>query len=169
MLSNDMASPLSESIQSQWLQAMFRRVLQNPLAGTQINHFRAEWVDPVNFDDRGRADYLAADAGIYDSGVNYTPNPCNPLLGIFCAPRTRPTQDKAGMTYQAEMEIYLATDPGEVFVLDGTYPKKQDRFDINGTSWYAIAPALPCLSGSVTAMYKVQLTRQRYPVGPNHV
>lgn len=147
-----------------WQSNLVGNILNNPLFGTPIAHYKAEHVGAGNFDRRGNPDYLAADPGDYATGVQYVANPDNPLKGIFCQAKRHPHQDKGGIYYVAQMEIYLTENLGDVFVLDGHYPKRQDRFIINGQTYYAVAPSLPCQIGAAIAAYKIELNVERYPV-----
>lgn len=151
------------TVQAGWLQQVVGNVLQNPLLGTTILHFQAFLAGPENFNEQGKPDYLAPGAGLYGSGVRYTPNPKNPLRGVFCRKPLRPFQENAGIHYQAECEIYLPEDPGEVFILDDKYPKRQDRFEVAGGVYYATAPVFPCQIGDTVAAWQVSLSRERFP------
>lgn len=150
--------------QSSYLQTALLKLLQSPQLGTPVEHYKAQLVEDETFDKHGQPDYLAKNAGDFESGVQYISNPRNPLRGIFCRSPLRPNQETAGITYQAEMDLYLPVDPGDVFVLQENRPKRQDRFDIQGGRYYAIAPTMPCVVGEVVSLWKVQLSRERYPV-----
>lgn len=141
-----------------------KRAVQSPLYGTPFEHYQAQLAAPENFNDRGLPDYLAADPGVYSTGVNYTPNPKNPQRGIFCRAPFRPQQDVGGIYYVAQMSLYVFDDPGEVYKLDGTYPKRQDMFIINGQKYYATAPATPCQTGETIAAWQIDLNLERFPV-----
>jgi hypothetical protein len=125
---------------------------------------RSQLTAPENFTPYGQPDYLAADPGIHATGVKYMPSEKNPLRGVYCRAPIRPLQDKGGIYYQAQMELYLPDNPGEIYVLDDKYPKRQDAFEIAGQRYYAIAPATPCMSGEVIAAWKIELNLERYPV-----
>jgi hypothetical protein len=139
-------------------------MLKRSLNATSILHFQSEWAPPANFDERGNPDYLAADSGVFDSGIRYRPNPQNPLKGIFCPAKRNPFQAVSGIYYQADVEIYVLEDLGSVFVLDGKYPKRQDAFEALGRRYYATAPAFPCAQGDLIVAWKISAALERYPV-----
>lgn len=143
---------------------MLSRVLVNSSFGTTVDHYQAQHVEPDAFDDQGRPDYLSSNSGFQDSGVEYIPNPENPLRGMFCPAPRRPVQEAAGVFYQAQMELYLTENLGDIFVLDDRYPKRQDAFEIAGRRYYAVCPATPCTLGDTTACWKIELSLERYPV-----
>ena len=143
------------------------QILTNPLVGTPFEHFRAQWLDDSLYDNRGRPDYLAENSGEFQSGVQYIANPDNPLRGIFCPIARRPTQDKPGIFYEAQMQLFVTDDLGEVFTLDEgerSRPKLQDRFLINSQTFYATQPAFACMQGEAIAAWRIDLALQRYPV-----
>ena len=154
----------SNSLQGEWIQQAIAQVIANPMFGTTVEHFQAQLVEPENYTKYGQPDYLAANPGDYAAGIQYIPNPANPLRGIFCRAKYNPYQDKGGIYLQAQAELYLPHDPGEVFVLDGKYPKRQDRFVISGGVYYAVAPTFPCQLGDTVAAFKIELSRERFPV-----
>lgn len=158
----------SQAPQGQYLQAAISVILRNPLVGTPIYHYQAQHADSDQFNEIGQPDYLASDPGVFESGIQYVANPDNPIRGIFCARKLNPYQDKGGIYYQGEFEVYLPSDPGEVFILDDKYPKRQDKFVINGGNYYATAPVFPCLMGETVAAWQVFLSRERYPVSNNN-
>lgn len=153
--------------QSQYLQQAIANVFRLPYFGVPVCHFKASLVEDAAFDKYGKPDYLAADAGEFDSGVQYEPNPDNPLRGVYCKPSIRPNMDKGGIIYQAELDLYLPVDVGDVFVLEGDRPKRQDKFEIQGARYYATAPALPCQIGEVVSVWKIPISRERFPVRLN--
>lgn len=153
----------SNSIQGSYLQSMIQQVLRSPYAGTVVEHYQAQVVGDQNFDKYGRADWLGESPGQDATGIRFVPNPNNPLRGIFCRAPYRPYQDKGGIYYQAEMELYLPEDIGEVFVLGENRPKRQDKFLISGGTYYATAPVMPCQAGETVAAFKISLSRERYP------
>jgi len=155
------------SIGSNMAIAAIANVLKRSPGATSIYHYQSELAEPSNFDDSYRPDYLAQDPGLYDSGVKYSPNPKNPLKGLFCPAKRNPFQALSGIYYQADIEIYLAEDPGPVFVLDGKYPKRQDAFEIVGQRYYATAPVFPCLQGDTVILWKISAALERYPVKSN--
>lgn len=144
---------------------MLQNVINNPNFGSTILHYQAVHADSASFDKRGRPDYLAkTDPGIHATGVEYVANPDNPLRGIFCQAPRQPYQDVGGIYYTAQFELYLATNPGEIYKLDDNLPKRQDRFDVMGQSYYAIAPAMPCALGDTIGAWRIQLNVERFPV-----
>lgn len=144
--------------------AMLQNVIANPSFGTTVAHFQATHATGT-FDDRGRPDYLSkTDIGVNQTGVNYAPNPANPIRGVFCQAKRQPRQQPGGIYYDAQFELYVAENLGEVYRLFDDRPKLQDRFDIHGQSYYAIAPAMPCAVGDTVAAWQIQLNIQRYPV-----
>jgi hypothetical protein len=150
--------------QGGYLQEVIARVLQSPYAGTPVEHHQAQLVEDENFTKYGQADWLGPAPGQDATGVTYVPNPDNPLRGIFCRAPYRPQQDRAGITYVGEMDLYLPKDPGEVFVLEGDRPKRQDKFIISGGVYYATAPVMPCQAGELAVAFKISLSRERFPV-----
>lgn len=144
--------------------AAIQGAIANTIYGTTVYHYQAQHAGAENYDSAGRPDYLAADSGVYGSGIVFVPNPQNPLKGIFCQAPRQPYQDVGGIYYTAQMELYLPVDLGPVFQLDGKYPKRQDRFEIHGRTYYAIAPSMPCMVGDTTGIWKIQLNLERYPV-----
>lgn len=133
--------------------------------GTNIEHYQAQTADGADFNRKGQPDWLASDPGVNATGVNFVANPGNPLRGVFCQAPRRPLQDKGGIYYTAQFELYLPVDLGEVFELSGDRPKRQDRFVIGGKTYYAIAPSMPCQAGDTVALFKIELNIERYPVG----
>jgi hypothetical protein len=153
--------------QSQLIEKTLLRMLKNPLLGVDVEHYRAEHVGATNFTPYYQPDYLAINPGENATGVQYSPNPENPLRGVFCQAKRTPLQDKGGIYYTAQTHLFLLENPGEVFALDDRLPKRQDKFVVSGQTYYAIAPAVPCQSGSVIAAWKIELTLQRYTVTPD--
>lgn len=147
-----------------YLQAAIAQILRSPYAGTPVDHYWATLAGDENFDKYGKPDWLGESPGQDASGVRYEPNPDNPLRGLVCKAPYRPQQDRAGIIYVAEFELYLPHDPGEVFVLAGDRPKRQDKFLIQGGVYYATAPVFPCIAGEMVAAFKISLSRERYPV-----
>ena len=146
------------------LQAL-QAVINNPNFGTTVYHYQAQHADPKAFDKRGRPDYLSkTDPGDYATGIEFVENPNNPLRGVFCQAPRQPYQDTGGIYYTAQFELYLAQDPGEIFSLDDKYPKRQDKFIVQGNTYYAIAPAMPCALGATVGAWRIQLNVERYPV-----
>lgn len=145
------------------IQAIRSALVNNPLYGTPIYHHQAQ-IASADFNKQGQPDYLSANPGVHGSGINYVPNPANPLRGIFCPSPRKPYQDKGGIYYQAQMEIYLLDNIGEIFVLENDRPKRQDKFVINNQTYYCIAPAFPCQMGEAIAAWKIELNLERYPV-----
>ena len=141
-----------------------QRVLRTTSYSATVLHFQAVHTGESNYDDRGRPDYLAPNPGLYASGVEYVPNPNNPLKGMFCPSPRRPTQEVSGIYYAAQCDLYLPENIGEVFQVGEKYPKRQDRYEILGQVYYAIAPAFPCSLGDSIACWKIELNRERYPV-----
>ena len=150
--------------QSSYLQQAIQNLLKWPQFGTPIEHYKAQLVEDEAFDKQGQPDYLSAEVGEFESGVRYVPNPSNPLRGIFCRAPIRPNQETSGITFQSDTDLYLPVDPGDVFVLEDNRPKRQDRFDIQGVRFYAVAPATPCQAGEVVSLWKISISRERYPV-----
>lgn len=143
---------------------MLQRVLTNPLLSVNVEHYQAQLVSPSNFTPYYQPDYLATNPGVFASGVEYAPNPNNPIRGTFCQAPRQSYQDKSGIYYVAQYNLFLIGDPGEIYILDDKYPKRQDKFVIQGRTYYAIAPAMPCQQGEIVAAYKIELNLQRYPV-----
>lgn len=141
-------------------------MINNPLHSATILRFLSG-IRPEGLDERGRPDYLFEDPGRYASGVYFIEDPRNPYRGIFCRAKVNPFLALAGISYQASHQIFLAEDPGEVYVLHDEYPKRQDAFEIQGVRYYATAPAEPCQLGDTTAAWKISLSREKYPVGAN--
>ena len=150
--------------QSSYLQQAIERLVKWPQFGVPVEHYMAQLVADETFDKQGQPDYLAQEAGEFESGVKYLSNPRNPLRGIFCRAPIRPNQETSGLFYQSETDLYLPVDPGNVCVLEDNRPKRQDRFDIQGARYYAVAPAMPCQIGEVVSMWKISISRERYPV-----
>ncbi|MCD8487885.1 MAG: hypothetical protein LRZ84_14405 [Desertifilum sp.] len=143
---------------------MVAAIVNNPLFGATIIHYQSVWVEATNFNREGQPNYLAWNPGIHETGIVYELNPANPLRGIFCQNKRRPSQDKNGIYYGGEFELYLTVDLGEVYVLDGKFPRKQDKFEIAGRTYYATSPVMPCQLGDTIAAYKIDLAIERYPV-----
>lgn len=141
-----------------------QRMLQSTVYSATVMHYQAQLLDSGSYSDRGKPSYLAEDPGVFGSGVQYVPNPDNPLRGVFCPVKRTPYQDVGGIYYQAQAELYLATNPGEIYKLDDKYPKRQDRFDVLGQTYYAVGPAFPCSLGDAIAAWKIELNLERYPV-----
>lgn len=158
------ALKLPNTAQGDRLLAMLAQVVANPLIGATIQHFIAGYVAESNFSVYGQVDYLAPDAGQDQTGITYTANPNNPLRGVFCATSRRPVQDKGGIRYEAQPQIILLEDPGEVFAVDPKFPKRQDKFIVSGRTYYAAAPAFPCQMGDTIAGFRIDLALERYPV-----
>lgn len=158
-----------EQIQGQinplWV-TLVTNIINNPLYSTTILRFVPQIV-PENHDWRGRPDYLVANPGLYATGIHYQPHPDNPYRGMFCRAKVTPLQIPGGIYYQATHYIFLPKDPGEVYVLDDHYPKRQDAFEIQGIRYYATGPAEPCQLGDTIAAWKIGLSRERYPAQPN--
>lgn len=152
------------SPQSGYLQQTLTNLFKQPYFGTPVEHFKAELVAAESFDKYGKPDWMAQESGQYDSGIKFAPNPDNPLRGVYCRAPLRPNQEPAGITLQAEVDLYLPVDPGDVFVLHDDRPKLQDKFVIQGNVFYATAPVFPCQVGEAVALWKVSLSRERYPV-----
>ena len=142
--------------------AALHRALQHPFYGTPIAHYRATY--PKNEEVTSKPDYLAANPGDYGSGIVYVANIDNPLRGVFCQSPRKPVQEVAGIYYQAQADLYVMQDLGEVFALENDRPKRQDRFIINGQTYYAAAPSFPCMMGTTIALWKIDLVLERYPV-----
>lgn len=157
-----LVSPQAQLVQGELVRRAIAQVIQNPLAGALALHYRAELADPSSFTRYGQPDYLGFDPGTYTTGVQYG-QPIE-LRGIFCRAKLNPFLDKSGIRYQAEMNFYVPHDPGEVFVLDAKYPKRQDKFVISGGVYYATGPATPCQMGDTIAAWQIDLSRERYPV-----
>jgi hypothetical protein len=153
-----------ETPQGRFIRQAIATVIRNPLYGSTVFHYRARAAIAADYNTLGQPSYLAPEPGLYDSGVEYDANPENPLKGIFCRKKQNPFQDKGGQYYQGEAELYLLSDPGEVFVLSTDRPKRQDKFVIAGGTYYATAPAFPCQMGDTVAAFQVFLSRERYPV-----
>ena len=153
----------TNSPQGDYLQSVVQRLMQLPYAGTVVQHYQAQLVEDGNFNKLGQPDWLGDAPGQDATGIQFVPNPANPLRGIFCRAPYRPYQDKGGIYYQAEMDLYLAQDIGEVFVLEENRPKRQDKFVISGGTYYATAPVMPCQAGETVAAFKISLSRERYP------
>lgn len=152
----------AQTQQGLFIQQQIAAVLNNPLLGATVLHYRAVHVEDAVFDSQGQPDYLNPSAGVYASGIDYIANPSNPLRGVFCKPKLRPFQDKGGIYYQADGQLYLANDPGEVYVLHPERPKRQDRFVIAGGVYYAAGPTFPCQMGDTVALFQIDLVRERY-------
>lgn len=148
---------------SQYLSQILARQVNHPLFGADIDHFRAEYA-PDNTFAEGNPDYLAANPGQQNTGVIYTPNEDNPLRGVFCPVPLQPVQAQGGIYYQGDMQIIVLQDLGEVFKLDEAKPKRQDKFVIQGNTFYASSPAFPCQQGSAIVAWQIFLSRERYPV-----
>ena len=153
----------SNAPQGGYLQRAIAQILALPFAGTPVEHWQAQLATNENFTKYGQPDWLGPAPGQDATGVTYVANPANPLRGIFCRAPYRPNQDRAGITYVGEMELYLPQDPGEVFTLEGDRPKRQDKFIISGGIYYATAPVMPCQVGEVAAAFKISLSRERFP------
>jgi hypothetical protein len=151
------------SLVGQFAAQAIANMMMNPLMGATVYHYRAI-AAPAEFNTLGQPDYLSAEPGLYDSGVTYEPVPENPLKGVFCRQRSNPFQDKGGIYYQSEATLYLANDPGEVFVLSDNRPKRQDRFEVSGGVYYATGPVFPCQVGDTVAAWQIYLSRERFPV-----
>lgn len=149
--------------QSSYLQQAFINVLKNPWAGVPICHYKARLAEDETFDKYGHPDYMASQSGDFDSGVLYDANPSNPLRGVYCRAPLRPNLDPGGFTLQAELDLYLPVDVGDVFVLEGDRPKRQDRFDIQGGRFYAAGPSIPCQGGEIVGLWKIPIIRERFP------
>lgn len=156
-------SGFTETPQGIFLRQAIAQIVTNPLVGSTVYHWKAKPAK-ATFNDAGQPDYLSPQPGLFDSGVDYDPNPNNPLRGIFCRPKQTPFQDKGGIYYQGEASLYLVEDPGEVFVVVNSRPKRQDRFEIAGGVYYAVAPVLPCQMGDTVAAFQVFLSRERFGV-----
>jgi hypothetical protein len=159
-----MPSVIPNSPQGELVLQVIKNAINHPLFGTPFEHHQAQHVAPNNFNDRGQPDYLAPDPGVYSTGITYVANPANPLRGIFCRAPYRPYQDVGGIYYQAQMNLHVLDELGDIFLLDGKYPKRQDKFVINGIDYYATAPATPCQMGETIAAWTIELNRERYPV-----
>ena len=155
---------LPNTVQGGYFTGLVQNAIANGIHGTTVEHYQAQWVEE-SFSERGTPDYLAGEAGEQGTGIRYTANPQNPLKGAFCPTQKRPVQGPEGQYYQADMELYLAKFPGDVYRLDDKKPKLQDRFVIQGQRYYAIAPAMPCTLGDSAAAWKILLTIERSPVG----
>jgi hypothetical protein len=153
-----------EHLQGPFLRQAIANVINNPLFGATVYHYRALEATGANHNSLGQPDYLAPAPGLYDSGVDFEANPSNPLRGIFCRQKSNPYQDKGGIYYQAEAQLYLLDDPGELFILSDNRPKRQDKFVIAGGTYYATAPIFPCQMGDTVAAFQIFLSRERYPV-----
>lgn len=166
-LTNGADNPLgiTTGVESGLAAQIVQQVLMSPSAGVPVIHWIAEHVNVASFNGRGQPDYLAPDAGLYQTGIRYTADPRNPLRGVLCRAPKVPNQDKGGIFYQAQMDLYLPVDPGAIFVLHEKLPKRQDRFDISGLILYATGPAMPCQQGEQIAAWKISLSLERYPVG----
>lgn len=151
---------------SQVLSQQLAQWVNHPLFGTNIDHYRAEYAPPETFPDDSTPDYLAASPGQQLTGITYTPNENNPLRGVFCLAPVRPIQDVGGIYYQADMQIVLLEDLGDVFQLDESKPKRQDKFIIDGSTYYANSTSFPCQQGSAIVAWQIFLTKERYPVKP---
>lgn len=145
-------------------QGVLAQWINHPLMGTEIDHYRAEYTPPETFNQDGNPDYLAQSPGQQSSGIVYTPNPDNSLRAVFCPVSLRPIQDQAGIYYQGDMQIFLLEDLGEVYQLNDDKPKRQDKFIVQGQTFYASSPAFPCQQGSAIAAWQIYLARERYPV-----
>lgn len=153
-----------ESASGAFIRQAIANVINNPMFGATVYHYRAIEATQPDYNTLGQPSYLAPEPGLYDSGVGYEPSPHNPLRGVFCRQKSNPYQDKGGIYYQAEGQLYLLDDPGEVFVLLDNRPKRQDRFEIAGGVYYATAPVFPCQMGDTVAAFQIFLSRERYPV-----
>lgn len=153
-----------ETPQGIFIRQAIAQVIQNPLYGSTVYHYRAIEAVNADYNSLGQPSYLAPAPGVHGSGVEYEANPQNPLKGIFCRQKQTPFQDKGGQYYQGEAQLYLLTDPGEVFVLSEDRPKRQDKFVIAGGIYYATAPVFPCQAGDTVAAFQVFLSRERYSV-----
>lgn len=153
-----------ETAQGAFIRQAIANVIRNPMFGSTVYHYRAIPAGSADYNSLGQPSYLAPGPGVYASGVDYEQNPENPLKGIFCRQKQNPYQDKGGMYYQGEAQLYLLSDPGEVFTLSENRPKRQDKFVIAGGTYYATAPVFPCQMGDTVAAFQVFLSRERYPV-----
>jgi hypothetical protein len=153
-----------ETPQGKFIRQAIANVIRNPLYGSTVYHYRAKVAVGADYNSLGQPGYLAPAPGVYDSGVEFEANPDNPLKGIFCRQKQNPFQDKGGQYYQGEAQLYLLSDPGEVFILSANRPKRQDKFVIAGGIYYATAPVFPCQMGDTVAAFQVFLSRERYPV-----
>jgi hypothetical protein len=158
------ALKLPNTAQGDIILRMLQSVAQNPLIGATIEHYFAQYVDDGSFTKYGQIDYLAQEVGQDQTGIKYVANPKNPIRGVFCSSGRRPVQDKGGIRYEAQPQIILLEDPGEVYSLDPEKPKRQDKFIVSGRTYYATAPAFPCQMGDTIAAFKIDLALERYPV-----
>lgn len=159
------SDPIPNTVVGGLAVGIVQNAIANSIYSATVLHFQASHVDSANFNERGRPDWLGVDTGEQGTGVTYTPNPNNPLKGIFCPAPKRPIQGPEGIYYQADMELYLANYPGDVFRLFDNRPKLQDRFDIHNQRYYATSPAMPCALGDNLAAWKIALIIERSPVG----
>lgn len=150
------------SLQTELIARSLQQAIKNPLMGVDVQHYRAQLAPAPNFTPYGQPDYLSLNPGEFASGVEYA----SPVLlrGVFCQAKRQPYQDKGGIYYTAQTHLFLLENPGEIFVLDDRFPKRQDKFVISGATYYAIAPTFPCQSGETIAAWKIDLNIQRYPV-----
>ncbi len=139
------------------------QILSNPLFGTPFEHFQAQ-IAASSFNEKGQPDYLSFNPGAYNSGIEYIPNPANPLRGLFCQAPRRFNQQPDGIRYEATMELYVQVNLGQVFKVQDRFPKLQDKFVVNGQTYYAANPAFPCQMGEAIAAWKIELALERYPV-----
>jgi hypothetical protein len=163
---NNWGSGIQTEVNPLWT-GMVKNFINNPLHGATILRYLAANTQPEAHDSRGRPDYLSDDRGYQATGIQYVADPRNPYKGIFCRGRNTVLQLLAGIQYVSSHEIYLAEDPGEVYILDDHYPKRQDRFVIQNINYYATGPAEPCQLGDSIAAWKIGLNRERFPVGAN--
>jgi hypothetical protein len=154
----------TETPQGIFIRQAIAAIASSPMVGTTVYHWKAVEAKQATYNEAGQPDYLAPTSGLFDSGIDYRPNPNNPLKGIFCRPKQTPFQDKGGIYYQGEASLYLVQDPGEVFVVVNDRPKRQDRFQIAGGIYYATAPVMPCQMGDTVAAFQVFLSRERFGV-----